>query len=127
MALSSQTSRPCLPGLVGILADLALPLSFLRCYRDQAKALQGQGNLLFTTLQGPKEALLQLSPARVLALCGPRFRPSPREGAQQGPLTSQRCCVFLTAPVCTFSGGKSTPWKGPIQVPCWILCAAQMP
>lgn len=42
-------------------------------------------------------------------------------------LTSQRCCVFLTAPACTFSGGRRTPWKGPIQVPCWILCAAQMP
>lgn len=56
----------------------------------------------------------------------PRAQASGQD-VQLGQLTSQRCCVFLTAPVCTFSGGRSTPWKGPIQVPCWILCAAQMP
>lgn len=77
--------------------------------------LHDQRNRVSTALWGTREALY-----------GPRFCPVARSWVARR-LTSQRCCVFLTAPACTFSGGRSTPWKGPIQVPCWILCAAQMP
>lgn len=45
----------------------------------------------------------------------------------QTPLTSHRCLVFLTVPDCSLSRNRGTPWNGPIQVPCGILWAAQIP
>lgn len=42
-------------------------------------------------------------------------------------LTSHKCLVLRAAPDCTLSSSRGIPWKGPIQVPCGIRWAAQIP
>ena len=110
---SSETCKPCLPGWVAVVRGLALHL--FTAGAANTRHLRDQRNRASTTLWGTREALCRSN----LRLGG--------KVLGGGRLTSQRCCVLLTAPACTFSGGRSTPWKGPIQLPCWILCAAQMP
>lgn len=66
-------------------------------------------------------------PKRKLSTCimgGPPYIPTSRTSAS---LTSHRCRVFLTAPNWSLSSSRGTPWNGPIQVPCGILWAAQIP
>lgn len=106
------SSETCKPGLLPGWAAMGTSFS---AGAANTRYLHDQRNLVSTALWGTREALY-----------GPRLCRVARSWVARR-LTSQRCCVFLTAPACTFSGGRSTPWKGPIQVPCWILCAAQMP
>lgn len=112
--------------LVGLLLLWAWFWGFLLQVRVLTRHLHDLRNLGSTTLWGTGEAL-----SKAATHLGPGSLPAKAPDGEKvlggGRLTSQRCCVFLTTPACTFSGGRSTPWKGPIQVPCWILWAAQMP